>query len=75
MIGSLYVWSNINVYFASYLKYNGNNDIEQKDTAILMPCIFLIQYCFMTIGVKLGNKNRSKISYTYRNIIYVSILY
>ena len=21
-----------------------------------MPCIFLVQYCFMTIGVKLGNK-------------------
>ena len=56
MNGSLYVWSNLNVYFASYLKHNGNDDLRPEDTAFLMPCIFLIQYCFMTIGVKLGNK-------------------
>ena len=55
MNGSLYAWSNLNVYFASYLKNTGN-DVTPEDTAFLMPCIFLVQYCFMTLGVKLGNK-------------------
>ena len=55
MNGSLYTWSNLNVYFASYLKHKGN-DVTPEDTAFLMPCIFLVQYCFMTLGVKLGNK-------------------
>lgn len=56
MNGSLYTWSNLNQYFASYLKYNGNEDLVPEDTSFLMPCIFLVQYCFMTIGVKLGDK-------------------
>ena len=56
MNGSLYTWSNLNQYFASYLKHNGNPDLVPEDTSFLMPCIFLVQYCFMTIGVKLGNK-------------------
>ena len=56
MNGSLYTWSNLNQYFASYLKHNGNKDLVPEDTSFLMPCIFLVQYCFMTIGVKLGNK-------------------
>ena len=55
MNGSLYTWSSINSYFASYLFYKGN-DVTPDDTAFLMPCIFLIQYCFMTIGVSIGNK-------------------
>ena len=55
MNGSLYTWSNLNQYFASYLVNEGNKNITQEDTAFLMPCIFLVQYCFMTIGVKLGN--------------------
>ena len=56
MNGSLYTWSNLNQYFASYLKYHGNDDLVPEDTSFLMPCIFLVQYCFMTIGVKLGDK-------------------
>ena len=55
MNGSLYTWSNLNQYFASYLKHNGNDDLVPEDTSFLMPCIFLVQYCFMTIGVKLGD--------------------
>lgn len=62
MNGSLYTWSNLNQYFASYLKYNGNPDLVPEDTSFLMPCIFLVQYCFMTIGVKLGNKVGPRIS-------------
>ena len=61
MNGSLYTWSSINPYFASYLYYKGN-DVTPEDTAFLMPCIFLIQYCFMTIGVKIGNKFGPRIS-------------
>ena len=56
MNGSLYTWSNLNQYFASYLRHNGNPDVVPEDTSFLMPCIFLVQYCFMTIGVNLGNK-------------------
>jgi MFS family permease len=56
MNGSLYTWSNLNQYFASYLKYHGNPNLVPEDTSFLMPCIFLVQYCFMTIGVNLGNK-------------------
>ena len=63
MNGSLYTWSNLNQYFASYLKYNGNPDIVPEDTAFLMPCIFLVQYCFMTIGVNLGNKVGPRFSF------------
>ena len=62
MNGSLYTWSNLNQYFASYLKHNGNPDLVPEDTSFLMPCIFLVQYCFMTIGVKLGNKVGPRIS-------------
>jgi MFS family permease len=62
MNGSLYTWSNLNQYFVSYLKYNGNPDLVPEDTSFLMPCIFLVQYCFMTIGVKLGNKVGPRIS-------------
>ena len=56
MNGSLYTWSNLNQYFASYLKYHGNDNLVPEDTSFLMPCIFLVQYCFMTIGVQLGDK-------------------
>ena len=55
MNGSLYVWSNLNVYFASCLYHNGNENLTPEDTSFLMPCIFLIQYCVMTLGVKLGD--------------------
>lgn len=54
MNGSLYTWSSINSYFASYLHHHGQN-ITVEDLYFLMPCIFLVQYCFMTIGVKIGD--------------------
>ena len=54
MNGSLYTWSSINSYFASYLHHHGQ-DITVEDLYFLMPCIFLVQYCFMTVGVKLGD--------------------
>lgn len=71
MNGSLYTWSNLNQYFASYLKYHGNDDLVPEDTSFLMPCIFLVQYCFMTIGVKLGDKFGPRIS----TLIGISFMY
>ena len=56
MNGSLYTWSSLNQYFASYLYYHGYKDLVPEDMTFLMPIIFLVQYCFMTIGVKLGDK-------------------
>ena len=56
MNGSLYTWSSLNQYFASYLHHHGYKDLKPEDMTFLMPCIFLVQYCFMTIGVKLGDK-------------------
>ena len=56
MNGRIYTWSSINSYFASYLHYNGNEKITTTDTFFLMPCIFLVQYFFMSPGVKLGDK-------------------
>ena len=56
MNGSLYTWSNLNQYFASYLYHNGNKNVTPDQTSFLMPCIFMVQYCFMTVGVKLGDK-------------------
>ena len=56
MNGSIYTWSSINSYFASYLHYNGNEKITTTDTYFLMPCIFLVQYFFMSPGVKLGDR-------------------
>ena len=71
MNGSLYTWSNLNQYFASYLKHNGNPNVVPEDTSFLMPCIFLVQYCFMTIGVNLGNKVGARFS----TLIGISFMY
>ena len=74
MNGSLYTWSNLNQYFASYLKHNGNPDVVPEDTSFLMPCIFLVQYCFMTIGVHLGNKVGPRFS-TLIGILFMYVSY
>ena len=74
MNGSLYTWSNLNQYFASYLKHNGNPTIVPEDTAFLMPCIFLVQYCFMTVGVKLGDKVGARFS-TLIGILFMYVSY
>ena len=74
MNGSLYTWSNLNQYFASYLKHNGNPTVVPEDTAFLMPCIFLVQYCFMTVGVKLGDKVGARFS-TLIGILFMYVSY
>ena len=78
MNGSLYTWSNLNQYFASYLKHNGNPKVSPEDTSFLMPCIFIVQYCFMTIGVKLGNKIGARfitlIGVVFMNLSYIFMM-
>ena len=65
----------MNSYFASYLKHNGNPDITPEDTSFLMPCIFMVQYCVATIGVKLGEKFGARFSAILGLIIiYISII-
>lgn len=62
----------MNQYFASYLKHNGNENIVPEDTAFLMPCIFMVQFCVSAIGVKLGDKFGPKCS-TFIGIIIIYI--
>lgn len=65
----------MNSYFASYLKHNGNPDITPEDTSLLMPCIFMVQYCVATIGVKLGEKFGARFCVIIGLIIiYISII-
>ena len=56
MNGSFYCWHNLRFYFFSYLFHNGNSDLSPNHISILISFIILVEYCFMTIGVKLGNK-------------------
>ena len=56
------------------MKHNGNNNLNPEDTAFLMPCIFMVQYCFATIGVKLSNKIGIRLNiFISLIIIYISL--
>lgn len=55
MSGFKYTLSSINVYFASYFYFKGE-DINTRNTYFLMPCIDLLLDLFQTPGAKLGNK-------------------
>ena len=37
--GNAFAWAGINVYYASYLKYNNNPNITIKETYFLMPLL------------------------------------
>ena len=56
MSGSLNTLNILNRYFYSYLLHNGNQDLKSMLFMIIMQCIYPVQYCFMTIGVRIGNK-------------------
>ena len=47
---------NLRLYFFSYLFHNGNSDLLPSKIPLLLSFVALVQYFFMTIGVKLGNK-------------------
>ena len=59
-LGSLYTWSNINVYLVSYLKQYNSPNIEIVDGFFLMPIVLVISnfsnYIGTTIEEKLGFK-------------------
>ena len=42
VFGSLYTWSNINVYFVSYLKQHDSPNIEIVDGYFIMPIVLFI---------------------------------
>ena len=60
IFGSLYTWSNINVYLVSYLKQYNSPNIEIVDGFFLMPIVLVISnfsnYLGTTIEEKLGFK-------------------
>ena len=61
MMGSLYTWSNINVYYASYLKYNGNPEITITDAYFLMPLIALVSNFSNLLGALMENKFKARV--------------
>jgi len=63
---------NLRLYFFSYLFHNGNSDLLPAKIPFLLSCIALAQYCFMTIGVKLGNKIGTKFI-TIIGLIFINI--
>lgn len=65
MNGSLYTWSAINSYFASYLRNIGNTSVTLTDVYFMMPSIFLVQFIFMMLGVKIGDRFGAKMYYNY----------
>ena len=60
VFGSLYTWSNINVYLVSYLKQYNSPNIEIVDGFFIMPIVLVISnfsnYFGTTIEEKLGFK-------------------
>lgn len=56
MNGSIYSLDNLRPYFYSYLFNNGNSDLLPINILYLISFAILVQYCFMTIGIKIGNK-------------------
>ena len=61
MNGSIYSLDNLRPYFYSYLFNNGNSELLPINILYLISCAILVQYCFMTIGIKIGNKIGVKI--------------
>ena len=56
VFGSLYTWSNINVFFVSYLKQYNSPNIEIVDGYFLMPIINFISNCSNYFGTKIEEK-------------------
>lgn len=61
VFGSLYTWSNINVFFVSYLKQYNSPNIEIVDGYFLMPIINFISNCSNYFGTKIEEKLGYKI--------------
>ena len=56
VFGSLYTWSNINVFFVSYLKQYNSPNIEIVDGYFMMPIILVISNLSIFFGTKIEEK-------------------
>ena len=56
VFGSLYTWSNINVYLVSYLKQNNSPNIEIVDGYFIMPIVIVISNLSNYFGTKIEEK-------------------
>ena len=56
VFGSLYTWSNINVYFVSYLKLHNSPNIEIVDGYFIMPIVLVISNFSNYFGTKIEEK-------------------
>ena len=41
MLGTVYLWGNINIYITSYFRLNGNPDLSITSSKYIFPCWFL----------------------------------
>ena len=56
VFGSLYTWSNINVYLVSYLKQYNSPNIEIVDGYFIMPIVIVISNFSNYFGTKIEEK-------------------
>ena len=56
VFGSLYTWSNINIYLISYLKQYNSPNIEIVDGYFIMPIVLVIADCSNYLGTKIEEK-------------------
>jgi Na+/melibiose symporter-like transporter len=56
VFGSLYTWSNINIYLVSYLKQYNSPNIEIVDGYFIMPIVLVIADCSNYFGTKIEEK-------------------
>ena len=75
MNGSIYSLDNLRPYFYSYLFNNGNSDLLPINILYLISFAILVQYCFMAMGIKIGNKIGVKKNYSYRSNSHKFIIY
>lgn len=55
-MGTVYLWGNIGVYIASYLRYNGNPDVTKVSVGAIFPIIFTSISVLVPFGVGLAEK-------------------
>lgn len=56
VFGSLYTWSNINIYLISYLKQNNSPNIEIVDGYFIMPIVLVISNFSNYFGTKIEER-------------------
>lgn len=54
VIGTYYLWANIQIYVISYFHQMGDPSITMYGTSIIFPCSMFLSMLGMPFGVKLG---------------------